>query len=211
MIVSVSQAGNGAPKRIDLERTEIVLGKHPDCDVVLADPKVSRRHARIVSRDGALFVGDLGSTNGTKLNGELLSGEAALRSGDVIEIAAFRIQIEEPQAVRPPSSSRPPSDSTATSMQGGKVAAPKPAAEAAPAAPKPKAAEEGEEAKKAKMFWASMESFFQPIWEYIAGVVTENADLLPGVDVGAFPGQLDQHVPLLVAHLLAGERHLPSD
>jgi pilus assembly protein CpaF len=167
MIVSVSQAGNGAPKRIDLERAEIVLGKHPDCDVVLADPKVSRKHARIVSRDGALFVGDLGSTNGTKLNGELLSAEAPLRSGDVIEIAAFRIQIEEPQAVRPPSSSRPSSDSTAASMQGGKVAAPKPAAEAAPAAPKPKAVEEGEEAKKAKMFWASMESFFEPIWEYI--------------------------------------------
>lgn len=158
MILSVSEAGNGAPKRLDLQRAEVVLGKHPECDVVLADVKVSRRHAHIVCRDGALFITDLGSTNGTKVNGKLLEGEAPLRTGDVIEIAAFHIQVEEgPVAVSPKPARRAPAEP--------KTAAAKPAEK--PAEAKPKPADESDEAKKARMFWASMESFFEPIWEYI--------------------------------------------
>ncbi|MBI2962995.1 MAG: Flp pilus assembly complex ATPase component TadA [Deltaproteobacteria bacterium] len=156
MILSVSQAGNGSPRRLDLQGAEVVLGKHPDCDVVLADAKVSRRHAHIVSRAGALFINDLGSTNGTKVNGKRLDGEAPLRSGDVIEIAAFRIQVDEgPAGAAPRPAQRAPAEP--------KPAAPKLAEKAAEA----KAEEESEEAKKARMFWASMESFFQPIWQYI--------------------------------------------
>jgi pilus assembly protein CpaF len=163
MIVSVSQGDDGAPKRFDLPGAAVVIGKHPECDVVLADPKVSRRHAHIVSRDGALFVADLGSTNGTKLNGKTLNGETPVHSGDVIEIAAFKIRLEE-AAVAPESAKQAPA------AAGKRAEAPKGTPQKATersAEQKPKPAEEGEEAKKAKMFWASMESFFEPIWEYI--------------------------------------------
>ncbi|MGH9390508.1 MAG: ATPase, T2SS/T4P/T4SS family, partial [Vicinamibacteria bacterium] len=114
---------------------------------------MSRKHAEIVTRGGTLFVHDLGSTNGTRLNGKLVEGEQPLRKGDVIEIAAYRIQLAgEAQAA----AEKPATAKTA-------MAKPAVAKAAAPAAK----AEEGEEAKKARMFWASMESFFQPIWGYI--------------------------------------------
>jgi pilus assembly protein CpaF len=151
MILSVADTQNGASKRLELAGGAVLLGKNPDCDVVLASPKVSRKHAQIVTRDGAFFVHDLGSTNGTRLNGKLVEGEQPLRAGDVIEIASFRIQLEgEAETTRP----RPAAAKPATAKPP----------EAKPAAAK---AEEGEEAKKARMFWASMESFFQPIWNYI--------------------------------------------
>lgn len=153
MILSVSDIQNGAPKQLEFASAVVVLGKNPDCDVVLASPKVSRKHAQIVIRDGTLFVHDLGSTNGTRLNGKLVEGEQPLQKGDVIEIAAYRIQLagEAEAAAEKPATA--------------KTAMAKPA-EAKTTAPAAKA-DEGEEAKKARMFWASMESFFQPIWHYI--------------------------------------------
>jgi pilus assembly protein CpaF len=153
MILSVADIQNGASKRLEFAGAAVVLGKNPDCDVVLASPKVSRKHAEIVARDGALFIHDLGSTNGTRLNGKLIEGEQPLRKGDVIEIAPYRIQLEGQAQTAP---EKPAAAKTAMARPAE--------AKPAPAAAK---AEEGEEAKKARMFWASMESFFQPIWGYI--------------------------------------------
>lgn len=47
---------------------ELIVGRHPQCDVVLADPSVSRRHARLRFRDGGWMLHDLESTNGTMVN-----------------------------------------------------------------------------------------------------------------------------------------------
>src|SRR5262249_38117749 len=94
-------------------------------------------------------------------NGKALNGETRAHGGDVIEIAAFRIRIEE-GPVAPASTKHPePAEKSPEAPKGP----PQKAAERAEQ--KPKSADEGEEAKKAKMFWASMESFFEPIWEYI--------------------------------------------
>lgn len=49
---------------------ELLVGRHPDCDVVLDDLTVSRRHARLHFRDGHWVLQDLESTNGTLLNGQ---------------------------------------------------------------------------------------------------------------------------------------------
>jgi hypothetical protein len=49
--------------------TELLVGRHPGCDVVLDDPSVSRRHALLRFRDGTWILRDLESTNGTRLNG----------------------------------------------------------------------------------------------------------------------------------------------
>lgn len=62
------------------------LGREPDNDAMLPDPKVSRHHARI-QRDGERYVlADLGSSNGTFVNGERVAAPARLEDGDVIMI-----------------------------------------------------------------------------------------------------------------------------
>ena len=55
-----------------------------DCDVVLSDPEVSRRHAFVGESADGFTIEDLGSTNGTFVNGERIDGARALRSGDEI-------------------------------------------------------------------------------------------------------------------------------
>jgi FHA domain len=49
--------------------TELLVGRHPGCDVVLDHPSVSRRHAQLRFRDGGWILRDLESTNGTRVNG----------------------------------------------------------------------------------------------------------------------------------------------
>jgi predicted component of type VI protein secretion system len=51
-------------------QTELLVGRHHGCDVVLADPSVSRRHAQLRFRDGSWILRDLDSTNGTTVNGQ---------------------------------------------------------------------------------------------------------------------------------------------
>jgi predicted component of type VI protein secretion system len=55
-----------------------------DCDVVLSDPEVSRRHAFVGESADGFTLEDLGSTNGTFVNGERIDGPQPLRSGDEI-------------------------------------------------------------------------------------------------------------------------------
>jgi len=64
----------------------VKIGRISENDLVLHDPGVSRRHAHIVVRAGMYFVEDLGSSNGTALNGTLLSGEQQLKDGDRITV-----------------------------------------------------------------------------------------------------------------------------
>lgn len=66
-------------------QTELVIGRHRGCDVVLSDLSVSRRHARLVFRDGRWILQDLDSTNGTMVNGRRV-GRSELRPGDHIAL-----------------------------------------------------------------------------------------------------------------------------
>jgi hypothetical protein len=80
--------------RVALTVGEAVIGRLPDCAVPLSDPQVSRHHA-MVRRDADGFrVVDLGSTNGTKLNGTLVA-EHLLRDGDEIVVGNTAIRYEE--------------------------------------------------------------------------------------------------------------------
>jgi DNA-binding Lrp family transcriptional regulator len=74
-------------------RSEILIGRHYDCDVVLADLAVSRRHARLVFRDEKWILQDLHSTNGTTVN-DVPVGRCELRPGDLIAIGANRLTID---------------------------------------------------------------------------------------------------------------------
>lgn len=54
---------------IDLTKDHLVIGRDPDCDVIVAHPIVSKKHAEIVKQNGKILIVDLGSTNGTFVNG----------------------------------------------------------------------------------------------------------------------------------------------
>ena len=80
-------------QRVRITDRPIVLGRQPDCDVVLDDSNVSRRHAEIGVRDGEIILTDLGSTNGTKVNGAPVRS-CVLAPGDAVQIGLSRMMVE---------------------------------------------------------------------------------------------------------------------
>ncbi len=70
------------------------LGRSRQCDVVLSDPNVSRTHAEVRPRGGSWVLTDLGSTNGSLLNGRRIDGPEVLKPGDEIEIGTSMITFE---------------------------------------------------------------------------------------------------------------------
>src|SRR5215813_7473898 len=92
----------GTSSLFELPRTgSIVIGRSDEADLRLADESASRRHARIVVADGEARIMDLGSHNGTRVNGELVAEGQALVSGDAIAIcgATLVLQGAPPAAV----------------------------------------------------------------------------------------------------------------
>ena len=71
-----------------------LLGRGADADIVLGDSFSSTRHARLVPQSDAIVLEDLGSTNGTYLNGEPLSGPQPLHDGDAIRIGDSEFTFE---------------------------------------------------------------------------------------------------------------------
>ncbi|MCX7681686.1 MAG: FHA domain-containing protein [Anaerolineae bacterium] len=67
-----------------LDKDVVTLGRAPTNDIVINEPQVSRQHARILRQGNTLVIEDLGSTNGTFVNGMRLVGPHVLLSGDVI-------------------------------------------------------------------------------------------------------------------------------
>lgn len=65
---------------------EYIVGRYPSNDIVLPDPYVSRRHARIFYKDGEWYIEDLDSTNGTIVNNEDIKGKGPIKLDDGSEI-----------------------------------------------------------------------------------------------------------------------------
>jgi pSer/pThr/pTyr-binding forkhead associated (FHA) protein len=88
----VIEAGPRAPATVPIDKSVVVLGRGGGiADVDVGDPSASRRHACITYRDGNFVLSDMGSTNGTVLNGETV-GEAPLADGDQIQIGTAVIR-----------------------------------------------------------------------------------------------------------------------
>ncbi len=80
----VMHSGPLAGKAFPLEKNEIFIGRDLSNDIVINDPEVSRRHARLFIQGNNYVIEDLGSTNGTYVNGQRLMGPYVLRPGEVI-------------------------------------------------------------------------------------------------------------------------------
>src|SRR5919198_1449204 len=81
-------------RRTVLSGARVVVGRSRDCDVVLDDPNVSRRHAELRRQGDTWMVADLGSTNGVKVNGRRVE-HAVLKAGDEITLGLSRLSFEQ--------------------------------------------------------------------------------------------------------------------
>jgi pSer/pThr/pTyr-binding forkhead associated (FHA) protein len=82
-----------SPRRVPVSGAPIRIGRAPECELVLRDTRASRRHARLAARNGVLVLTDLGSTNGTLVNGHRIT-EVVLGAGDRIEIGETSLVIQ---------------------------------------------------------------------------------------------------------------------
>jgi sigma-B regulation protein RsbU (phosphoserine phosphatase) len=78
--------GDGSRERFSLAKERVTIGRSRDSDIFLPDQWLSRHHAEILRKDVTFFLHDLGSKNGTLLNGEPVHGDRRLRHGDVITL-----------------------------------------------------------------------------------------------------------------------------
>lgn len=72
---------------------DTTLGRAASCTITLTDTYASQLHARVFRRDGALFVEDLGSTNGTYVNGRKVTSPVPVKRGDAIKIGGTTFEV----------------------------------------------------------------------------------------------------------------------
>lgn len=72
----------------------LVIGRDRHAQLVLPDSEVSRRHARLETQNGTVYVRDMGSSNGTFLNGRRLASAIEIREGDAIDVGTTRVIVE---------------------------------------------------------------------------------------------------------------------
>jgi hypothetical protein len=71
----------------------LTIGRSSACDVILEDTYLSSRHARVANDDGDLSIEDLGSTNGTYVNQELIKGRVHLERGDIVQVGGVLFEV----------------------------------------------------------------------------------------------------------------------
>ncbi len=86
----VVQRGPGTGSRYLLDTDLSTAGRHPESEIFLDDITVSRRHVEFRRQDGSFRVHDVGSLNGTYLNGDRVD-DAELQNGDEVRIGKFRL------------------------------------------------------------------------------------------------------------------------
>lgn len=89
----VAYAGVALGRIFPLAPGVSLIGRAPDSQVALLDSEVSRQHARLTLAEGRIHLEDLGSTNGTRINGERLDGTAELRVGDRLAIGGHVLKL----------------------------------------------------------------------------------------------------------------------
>ncbi len=103
--VTITEKG-GKPSSQTFSQSEVTIGRVPGNDIVLPKGNISKRHSRIVLRDGRFIIVDLKSTNGTYVNGKRINSPQVLHRVDKVYIGDFTIQVDgqgdEPQKAPAP-------------------------------------------------------------------------------------------------------------
>ncbi len=71
----------------------MVVGRSPDCELLVDDTYASQQHARIFGKNGSWYVEDLGSTNGTYVNDQKLAAPAMVQPGDRIRVGTTVLEL----------------------------------------------------------------------------------------------------------------------
>ena len=108
MMRLVVEKGNLSGHGFDLRRSTIVIGRGRDCDIILNEQQVSRQHARLQKTPQGWMLTDLGSTNGTQVNGRPLMPHEphALQAGDRVSLGACILNLRSLEAA--PAAASPP-------------------------------------------------------------------------------------------------------
>jgi pSer/pThr/pTyr-binding forkhead associated (FHA) protein len=80
--------------RIELSDGRNLIGRLADCRIIINDGNTSRHHAEIHRSGSGFVINDLGSTNGTFLNGERLTGDRRVTDGDIITVGSVSLRFE---------------------------------------------------------------------------------------------------------------------
>ncbi len=80
---------------IELSNGEVILGRSPECTVVIEDSTVSARHARVYTYLTVSYIEDLGSSNGTFLNENKVQ-KHILKPGDIIRLGKYQLVVDKP-------------------------------------------------------------------------------------------------------------------
>lgn len=83
--------GPAVGQQVKLEREQYILGRHPDCDIILDSAAVSRQHARAVQVGNSYFIEDMQSRNGTKVNNKRIEERIKLQDGDTVCICDIEL------------------------------------------------------------------------------------------------------------------------
>jgi hypothetical protein len=89
----VASAGPTKGKTFKVAAGGATIGRLPEHEVYIPDERLSREHARVDYKDGRYWLQDLGSMNGTALNGTLVTEQQALQSGDTIELGSSKLVV----------------------------------------------------------------------------------------------------------------------
>jgi hypothetical protein len=158
--------GKDTGKEFAFEQESVLIGRTTECDVVLYDNGISRRHCRIFSEGGRHYVEDMGSSNGTKVNGATISKKTALADGDQVTLGpvvfsfsdagagagdepapaddanSTRIvsldSVKRPSRPSRPAAAEPEEEEAALAPRGGAVPRPRPAARGSSAVERPR-------------------------------------------------------------------------
>src|SRR5438128_8371824 len=84
----------GATQRLDFESEEITIGRVDENDICLPKGNISKKHTKIVHKDGKIIVLDMKSTNGTYVNGKKLTGPQVITPQDQIYIGDFILNVD---------------------------------------------------------------------------------------------------------------------
>jgi pSer/pThr/pTyr-binding forkhead associated (FHA) protein len=93
-IVVVHEPDGAKPRTFKLA-TSMLVGRAPECEIRVDDTYASQQHARLFGRGGGWYVEDLGSTNGTFVNGRKTVGATPLRHGDSVRVGSTTFRYEE--------------------------------------------------------------------------------------------------------------------
>ena len=94
MRIIVKEA-SGKERIFELEREAVTIGREKDCDLMISDSRASRHHANLKLKDSQVYIKDLGSGNGTYLNGEKLAKEELWPLGTEVKIGHLSMVLED--------------------------------------------------------------------------------------------------------------------